>query len=245
MRVLRGDLHLHTALSPCADREMTPAAIVARAAEVGLSLVAVCDHNAAGNVAAVARAARGSGVAVLAGIEITTSEEAHLVGLFAGPSAARRVATRVRATLPPQGERLAWMGPQVLLDADGRVRGEDDRMLAHASGLTLAGAVALIHAHGGLAIGAHVDRPSFSIPSQLGMIPEGLGLDAIEISAAGVRAGRAEAFAKVGLPIISSSDSHCLDQIGEGVTLLWMEAPILGELALALRGIAGRRCALA
>ena len=46
------DLHIHSALSPCADREMTPVNIVAYAAAAGLEIIAVSDHNAAGNVRA-------------------------------------------------------------------------------------------------------------------------------------------------------------------------------------------------
>ena len=57
MMRIRADMHIHTVLSPCAEREMRPAAIVARAAEKGLSVIAVCDHNSARNVKAVMEAA--------------------------------------------------------------------------------------------------------------------------------------------------------------------------------------------
>ena len=43
--MINTDLHIHSCVSPCADREMTPEAIVARAREAGLELIAVCDHN--------------------------------------------------------------------------------------------------------------------------------------------------------------------------------------------------------
>ncbi len=39
------DLHIHTCLSPCADSDMTPEAIVRAAKEAGLELIAVTDHN--------------------------------------------------------------------------------------------------------------------------------------------------------------------------------------------------------
>ena len=77
MNVCFADLHVHTALSPCAAEEMTPPAIVARALAEGLEMIAVCDHNSAANAAAV-QAAAGARLTVLAGMEVT-SAEAHLL----------------------------------------------------------------------------------------------------------------------------------------------------------------------
>ena len=99
MRGVIADLHVHTVLSPCAADTMTPVAIVGRAREVGLRMIAVCDHNTAGNVEAVRSAARGAPV-VICGIEITTREEVHVVGLFPCADAALAVGAEVLATLP-------------------------------------------------------------------------------------------------------------------------------------------------
>ena len=44
------DLHIHSCLSPCGDNDMTPANILGMAAVKGLQMVAVTDHNAAGNL---------------------------------------------------------------------------------------------------------------------------------------------------------------------------------------------------
>ena len=100
MNVCFADLHVHTALSPCADDEMTPPAIVAAALAEGLAMIAVCDHNSARNVAAVQEAA-GERLAVLAGMEITTAEECHVVGLFPDASAAQAAGAEVGASLAP------------------------------------------------------------------------------------------------------------------------------------------------
>ena len=40
------DLHIHSALSPCADNDMTPINIVAAASAVGLEMLSITDHNA-------------------------------------------------------------------------------------------------------------------------------------------------------------------------------------------------------
>jgi hypothetical protein len=243
------DLHLHTALSPCAEDEMTPPAIVLAAIEAGLDIIAICDHNSAGNVAAVQQMAleyaEGS-LEVLAGIEITTAEEVHLVGLFPTAQAAELAGNTVSATLPTLAAASRVYGEQFLLDARGAILGKEPRTLSMASALSLAEAVLLIRQHGGLAVPAHVDRPSFSVTSQLGFVPEDLHFDAIEISAAGCRAGRPAAFAYLGLPMLTSSDAHFLSDIGGSRTMFLLEAPTFVEIAGALRAdLCEGRCRIA
>lgn len=255
---LAADMHIHTVLSPCASREMTPPAIVREAARKGIALIAVCDHNSAGNVSAVeaAAAALPDGPAVIAGIEITTGEEAHVLGFFPSASAARAAGEEVAAGLPPWRPLAARTSAprgagglrepeQELVDANGTRIGIEMRMLAAASCFGLSAAVDLIHRHGGLAVAAHVDRRSFSVPGQLGFIPPEVPFDGLEISAAGAARGRAAEFVSQGLPLLSSSDSHFLEEIGNGLTLLEVEAPVFSELSKALCGAEGRGCAIA
>jgi len=243
---------------------MTPPAVVQAALDCGLSMVAICDHNSAGNVAATqeaARAARARDVrqstdadpcgvlSVIPGMEITTAEEIHVVGLFPGADAAQAAATEVQATLPEvDAEYYRRFGPQRQLDARGRLVGMEHRMLAAASTLSLAQTVALIHRHGGLAVAAHVDRPSFSVLSQLGMFPTDAGFDAIELFVpCGWPGGSAsrpvqdpQHWTVGGLPIVWSSDAHFLNDVGRCRTAFTMMAPTFAELVQALRGVDGR-----
>ncbi len=46
------DLHIHSVLSPCADRDMLPHCIILEAWEKNINLIAVTDHNACDNVGA-------------------------------------------------------------------------------------------------------------------------------------------------------------------------------------------------
>ncbi len=251
---LAADMHIHTVLSPCAAREMTPPAIVREAAQRGISVIAVCDHNAAGNLRSViaAAAALPDGPTVIPGIEITTAEEVHVLGWFATPDDACAAAAEVAAGLPewrPLALRTAAGGvrqpEQQLMDAEGRVTGIEPLMLAAASGFTLSQTVELIHRHAGLAVAAHVDRRSFSVPGQLGFIPSDVPFDGLEISAAGAARGKAAGFLSHRLPLLSSSDGHFLEDIGTGLSVLEVEAPTFDELVRALRGVQGRGCAIA
>lgn len=257
MRLFFADLHIHTALSPCAGEEMTPPAIVAQARRRGLAMIAVCDHNASGNAAVCEECAARSGepgLAVVAGMEITTAEEVHVLGLFPSSASAGAAAAAVRATLPAADEAYyARFGEQSLLDDEGRVVGREPRMLADASTFELNEAVQLIHRHGGLAIAAHVNRRSFSVLSQLGVFPADAGFDAIEVFAPcgpadsdgsqptrGPGVAALAAYSRYRLPLLSSSDSHYLGDIGSARSVLRLEEPTFDELARALRGEAGR-----
>lgn len=244
LRLLRADLHIHTALSPCGSDEMTPPAIVATSLARELDMIAVCDHNTAGNVRAVQEAAAeaGGALAVLAGIEMTSAEEVHVVGLFPDLATAESVSERLRVLLPPaDAGYYAFFGEQPLLAADGSPVGAETAALALAAPLNLTETVKLIHGVGGLAIAAHVDRKSFSVLSQLGFFPADAGFDGVEVSRY-VRPGsaRLEKAAAMGLPLTGSSDSHFLEEIGTACTKLLMVEPTFAELALAFAGAEGR-----
>jgi len=241
MRTLRADLHVHTALSPCGGDEMSPPAIVDAALAAGLDLIAVCDHNAAGNTGAVGAAA-GARLGVIAGMEITTVEEAHVVGLFPTSAAAGNAAEEVRATLPAVDEDYTrFFGEQFLMSAEGIVRGAETHALALATSLRLDEAVALIKRYGGLAVAAHIDRPTFGVIAQLGFFPFEAGFDAVELSRfAPPGSPAAAACADYHLPIVRSSDSHYLEDVGCVATAFTADAPTFAELVLALRQRDGR-----
>jgi len=227
---------------------MSPLAIVATAIEQGLDMIAVCDHNSARNAEAVQRAAeRGSQgrLTVIAGIEITTCEEVHILGLFPDAGRAQRIGAAVAESLPNLVDGVKRYGEQYLVDSEGRILGTECKMLSIASGFSLSETVSLIRRNEGLAIASHVDRPSFSVMSQLGLFPTDVRFDAIEISAAGVSERRYEEFVSLGLPMVTSSDSHFLSDIGICRTTFEMHEPSFDEIALAFRSVEGRTCRLA
>lgn len=243
------DLHIHTGLSPCASEEMTPPAIVQAALRRGLAMIAVCDHNTSDNAAAVQAAARGQ-LAVLAGVEITTSEEVHVLGLFPDADRAEKAARDVRETLPDSNtDYFSRFGNQPIMNERGEVIGHEKKMLAMASRFNLSRAVKLITASGGLSIACHVDRKSYSVTSQLGIFPKDVAFDAIEVSpkyrpslplAAGAETAGRIRFEDLGFPMLRSSDSHFLSDIGTSCSELKIRKPAFDELALALKGQGGR-----
>jgi len=242
LRRLRADLHIHTCLSPCGELAMSPRAVVERAREAGLDLIAVTDHNTTENAAAAMAAAAGTGLAVLPGIELTTAEEVHLLGLFEPGTALAPFQDEVYRNLPDLAAKMKFVDDQVLVDADDYVTGFCPRCLFGATLFSVQSAVELIHGHGGLAIACHIDRDSFSIISQLGFIPPGLGLEAVEVSPRlSLAEGRAAFGPLTGRPIVRFSDAHKPEEIGSAVTELLMDGSTLAEVRRALAGADGRR----
>ncbi|NLE21518.1 MAG: phosphoesterase [Actinobacteria bacterium] len=242
MNVCLADLHIHTALSPCADKTMTPPVIVGAALAEGLGMIAVCDHNSARNAAAVQHVA-GDHLVVLAGMEITTVEECHVLGLFPDAAAAEAAGAEVGQSLDVADDGYeAFFGEQRLLDADGHETGRERLALATATSLDVDAAVALVHRYDGLAVAAHIDRPSFGVIGQLGLFPSGAGFDAVEVSRHLPAGGEHEAeYAAYDLPVLHSSDAHFVGDVGAARTAVVCERPSFDELRLAVLCLEGRR----
>lgn len=237
LQEFKADLHLHTCLSPCGELEMVPPAIADRAHEVGLDLIAICDHNATENVQAVRAASSLKGVNVIGGMEVTSIEEVHLVVLMEDESLSE-MQSYVYAHLTGENDQEHF-GMQVIVDDAGTPTEINDHLLIGATDLTLEQIVNQAHALKGLVIASHVDREGFSIVGQLGFIPPSLKLDALELS---TRASKEEEsqFEKQGLPIIRSSDAHRLIEMGRACTTFLLNEPTFAELRLAFRGEGGR-----
>ncbi len=242
LRRLRADLHIHTCLSPCGELTMSPRAVVDGARAAGLDLIAVTDHNTTENAAAVIEAAAGTGLFVLPGIELTTAEEVHILGLFGPGAELGPFQAEVYRNLPDVPSKKKFVKDQVLVDADDYVTGFSPRCLFGATRFSVHEAVDLIHDHGGLAVACHVDRESFSIVSQLGFIPAGLPLDAVEISP---RLTVAAARTAIGpfdpFPAVRFSDAHKPEEIGCATTDFLVASPDIQEIRKALSGEDGRK----
>ncbi len=236
------DLHIHTCLSPCAELSMTPRGIVEKAASLGINIIAICDHNSAENVAVTRDIARGKGIHVVAGMEINSSEEVHVLGLFSNLEDSSKIQEVIYDNLQPGENDEDAFGMQVVVNESDEVLGFNKRLLIGATSLSVDRVVDLIHSVNGLAIASHIDRDGYGIIGQLGFIPQELKFDALEISR---RTKRDEARIKFAsyrhMPWISSSDAHRLEDIGKRTTSLFMNHSTFEELRLALGGVDGRK----
>jgi len=242
LQIVSADLHIHTCLSPCADLGMTPIKIVRHAVAAGLSIIAITDHNSAENVTSVTAAARGTGLYVIPGIEITTSEEVHIVGLFESCRAALSVQDIVFDHLMQGENDEKLFGLQIIANEHDEVEGFDKRLLIGSSSLDVSRTIDCIHGNNGIAIFSHIDREANSIIGQLGFIPADAPIDGIEISRhTGMEQARVRFREYEQYPFIRSSDSHELRDIGTATTEFLIEELNLNEIRMALKGESGRK----
>lgn len=186
---------------------MSPRAITQTLAQRGVQLAALTDHNSALNCPAFAAAAKEAGIAALYGIEAQGQEECHILCLFAELQAALALGAELYALMPPVMNIPEKMGDQVYVDEEENIAGEVDKYLITSADIGLDALAERVVTLGGIVIPAHVDRPAFSLTSQLGFIPDGpwAALEVVRIpSEADTR----------DYPLITSSDAHYLEHIG-------------------------------
>ncbi len=205
------DLHIHSCLSPCGDDDMTPANIAGMAFIKGLGLVALTDHNTSKNAPAFFEACEAYGIVPVAGMELTTAEEIHLLCLFPTLEAALAFDGAVDGYRMKVKNKPDIFGEQNVLDSDDNVIGSDPFLLPIATMLTLNEAYALAVGFGGAAMPAHIDRPSNGILAILGTMPETPDFHYIELRD---RAKREEVGAEH-RHVLVNSDAHYLEDINE------------------------------
>jgi PHP family Zn ribbon phosphoesterase len=229
---LPAEFHLHTVLSACAEIEMIPPLIIRQAQRLGIQWLAVTDHNSAENARAVMEAGARAGIVVLPGMEVQTREEVHLLCLFEALEPALAWQEQVYQHLPDLPNREETFGSQLVVDAEGTFLRFQERLLQTSTSLSVEQVVTMVEALGGLVIPAHVDRPAFSLLANLGIIPPGLNIPAVEITPRLTPAQALERFPQLaGRALITNGDAHRLS----------VAAPTLAELRRALAGVDGRK----
>ncbi len=226
---MKFDLHVHSCLSPCANLEMSPSEIVARAISAGMDGIALTDHQSARNCPAIAECVRRAGLKCLYGMEVQTAEEVHTVALFDTVEQALALTNWVYEAMPKRVNDPETFGDQPVVTWDDDIVEMEWRILAMSCRRTIPETAAKVHELDGLYIAAHIDRPNFSVLGSLGAIPDN-SFDAVELSRT---ANESLWFPKAaGYAVIRSSDAHNLDDVAR----VWTEAD--GEFSVAgLRAI--------
>jgi len=238
LTMFRMDLHIHSCLSPCGDPASVPTRIISGALQKGLQAVALTDHNASENVEPLKRAAEKTGLTVFGGMEITSQEEIHVLAIFDGDDDLASMQELVYDHLPGRYDGKHF-GEQYIVDEQDYAVGYNEHLLMGATDLSINQLIEAVHAREGLAVASHIDRGAFSIISQLGFIPEGMDLDALELSGNFRKSGFSPD--NLSYPVITASDAHHPDDIGRFATDFFIHTPDIEEIRLALQGVDGRK----
>ena len=205
----RYDLHIHSALSPCAENEMTPVTIVGQAKIMGLDFVAIADHNAIGHVPLALRAGEEFEINVVPAVEIQTREDIHLLCLFERYDDLEKFFSEIPFSERKNREEL--FGEQLYFDEDDNIIGKEDRMLLDSAAVSCDGVRELAESCGGVAIPAHIDRDANSMLRILGDVPEAYRV--VELSTRATDDERE--YWTQRKTVLTSSDSHVLDTVSE------------------------------
>lgn len=226
------DLHLHSCLSPCGDNDMTPANIAGMSAVKMLEIAALTDHNTAKNCPAFFKACKKQGIIPIAGMELTTAEDIHIVCLFETLEGALEFDSYVDKNRVRIKNRTDIFGEQLILDEEDNLLGYDEYLLPNATKLSLEKAVEAAAEHGALVYPAHIDREANGIISTLGMLPEAPKFGIVEYRFPDARAGLEARFPELTeKKIVFSSDAHYLWDINERENFFELEdQPYSGDL---------------
>jgi hypothetical protein len=221
------DLHNHSCLSPCGDLSMSPRALVSAAAARGIGVLALTDHNSALNCPPFEALCRKAGIVPICGIEAQPREEVHLLCLFASSGAALDFGAWLRGLLPARPFDPLKLGDQPWVDEEENILGFEERYLGAACDIGLEELSRAAIDAGAALIPAHIDRPMFSMRSQLGFLPSG-PWTAVEVRdpACGMDTGP--------YPVIRASDAHCPEDVGKRPFRIRSGRAIVGLESLVL-----------
>ncbi|MEE1246394.1 MAG: PHP domain-containing protein [Acutalibacteraceae bacterium] len=210
------DFHLHSCLSPCGDNDMTPYNLVNMAKILGLDIIALTDHNSAQNCRAAMTVGESVGLTVVPGMELCTSEEVHIVCLFDDVNNAEAFSDYVLSTVPPVKNRPEIFGDQLMMNGGDGIVGTQELLLTTASGISIENAVETVGQYGGVCYPAHIDRSSYSVISNLGMITDEMNFAAVEMTENTDQNEYRSKYPIIkDMPVFVSSDAHYLENMRE------------------------------
>lgn len=235
MQKFRADLHIHTVLSPCADLEMSPKNIVAKAKEVNLQIIGITDHNSTRNAKLVKQFAQKEGIFVLCGVEITTKEEVHCLAFFEHDHQLDEFQEYLEENITKIPNPDGHFGYQPVLDKNEDIVEMVPYYLTSALMKGISPIQKKVYELDGIFIPAHVNRPLNGIYSHLGFIPKKLEFDALGITGKTTENHvRKHYVVEDKISLLYNSDAHFLAQIGSAFSIFNIEEISFIEVKMAL-----------
>ena len=181
----------------------------------GIKIVALTDHNSAKNCPAFFEAAKRYGIIPIAGMELTTSEDIHLVCLFEDINSALNFDRYLQQRRVLIKNRTDIFGDQLILDGEDEVIGNEEHLLPNATTISLDEAPELVKSYGGICYPAHIDRDANGIIAILGTIPPTPDFSCFEVRDADTITEYKEKYGLSDKLFVANSDSHYLTDINE------------------------------
>lgn len=174
------DLHIHSALSPCSDDDMSVNNIVSMACLIGLDLIAITDHNSLKQLKILKKICQDR-IQFLYGVELHSQENVHLLAYFDQDQYLDDFQRYIDMHLPNRANQPEFYGHQWIFDDQDQVIDREDRLLVQPLDVPLRLLVDKIHQYDGAAVLAHALNKKYSVTSVFGHVPLDLDIDAIEV----------------------------------------------------------------
>lgn len=221
MKSLSYDFHIHSCLSPCGDNDMTPCNIAGMVFIKKLDAFALTDHNSCRNCIATKKLADSYGILFIPGMELTTSEEIHVLCYFETVEKALEWDKYVYSRLLKIDNKPEIFGEQLILDENDNIIGQENKLLINATTISFDEVFPLIESFSGVAVPAHIDKKSNSLISQIGFVPEESTFSSFEVK----NKDNYEMLCKSNpylrsCHVLTSSDAHYLGDINEPVNFI-------------------------
>ena len=207
------DLHTHSCLSPCADDDNTPNNLLGMATLSGIDILALTDHNTTKNCPAFFEAAERYSVIPVAGMELTTSEDIHVVCLFETLESAMKFDEYIDSFRVKIENRTSIFGKQLITDKDDNIISEERYLLSNATNISIEEIASVVSMHDGICYPAHIDRDANGIISTLGTFPTALPFSCVEFHNPDSIKEISEKYNLCDKLFILSSDAHYLADI--------------------------------
>lgn len=209
------DLHIHSALSACAENTMSPKTICTRAAEKKLDVFAITDHNASGNIKAAWNLAEKFNLKFVPGIEVNSREEVHFLALFKNLNDIFSFQNLINHHLPKKKNIPDIFGYQLIFDENDEIIDIDENLRQCSVNLGLDELVQETKRLGGAAIPAHIRKKRFSLLRQLGFVDKNSQFDALELSRKNWNnINKLDKLDSKGFPLLCGSDAHFTEDVG-------------------------------
>jgi PHP family Zn ribbon phosphoesterase len=235
------DLHNHTVLSPCGGLEMSPHAVIDRAIQLGLDIIAITDHNSCKNCEAYYQVGKEKGITVVCGCEVQTMEEIHVIALFKDVADAMKFDEELSANLMPIENNPDFFGDQVIVDKDENIVDIENTALINSVMWDYDTTIQKIKEFNSICFPAHIDAHTYSVISQLGFLPDNDLIDGYGITAGcNIKEFMSTLPTIQDKTIIRNSDAHYLNNMGSGSCFARIESPSFDELKKAFAKEEGR-----
>jgi len=209
------DLHVHSCLSPCADNDNTPNNLAGMATLNNIQIMALTDHNSCRNCPAFFTAAKRYGIIPIPGMELTTSEDIHVICLFPELQAALDFNDEIDTHRIRFKNDKEIFGDQLILNGEDELIGEEEDFLTNATDISYDEVPKFVNKYGGACYPAHIDREANGVIAILGTLPEEPNYPAAELHFMKNREAYIEEFGLQDKRIVISSDAHYLEDLRE------------------------------